>query len=381
MADPVNASIVEHFQTLEDPRIERTKKHNLLDILVIALCTLLTGGEGFQDMALFGQSKQAWLQTFLALPHGIPSHDTFGRVFARLNPQRFQECFLSWTRAVAQFTEGTLISLDSKTVKASFDRATTTSPLHMVSAWCSEQGGLVLGQRKTDTKSNEITAIPELLQLLAIKGCIVTIDAMGCQTAIARQIQAQGGDYLLALKSNHKKASAAVKRYFHQHIEHHLAWRTAENFFDAFDDSHGRTVRRRVWTITDLFPLPELTKWPGLQSVIVVETIRMAHQQAPVTSDYRVYISSLVRSATAFASMIRQHWDIENKLHWSLDVTFNEDHCRIRKEHAAENMAAVRHVALNLLRQEHSQQISLRQKRLLCGLDEHYQLMVFSRAT
>jgi len=381
MADPVNASIVEHFQTLEDPRIERTKKHNLLDILVIALCTLLTGGEGFQDMALFGQSKQAWLQTFLALPHGIPSHDTFGRVFARLNPQRFQECFLSWTRAVAQFTEGTLISLDSKTVKASFDRATTTSPLHMVSAWCSEQGGLVLGQRKTDTKSNEITAIPELLQLLAIKGCIVTIDAMGCQTAIARQIQAQGGDYLLALKSNHKKASAAVKRYFHQHIEHHLAWRTAENFFDAFDDSHGRTVRRRVWTITDLFPLPELTKWPGLQSVIVVETIRMAHQQAPVTSDYRVYISSLVRSATAFASMIRQHWDIENKLHWSLDVTFNEDHCRIRKEHAAENMAAVRHVALNLLRQEHSQQISLRQKRLLCGLDEHYLLMVLSRAT
>jgi len=381
MADPVNASIVEHFQTLEDPRIERTKKHNLLDILVIALCTLLTGGEGFQDMALFGQSKQAWLQTFLALPHGIPSHDTFGRVFARLNPQRFQECFLSWTRAVAQFTEGTLISLDGKTVKASFDRATTTSPLHMVSAWCSEQGGLVLGQRKTDTKSNEITAIPELLQLLAIKGCIVTIDAMGCQTAIARQIQAQGGDYLLALKSNHKKASAAVKRYFHQHIEHHLAWRTAENFFDAFDDSHGRTVRRRVWTITDLFPLPELTKWPGLQSVIVVETIRMAHQQAPVTSDYRVYISSLVRSVTAFASMIRQHWDIENKLHWSLDVTFNEDHCRIRKEHAAENMAAVRHVALNLLRQEHSQQISLRQKRLLCGLDEHYLLMVLSRAT
>ena len=381
MADPVNASIVEHFQTLEDPRIERTKKHNLLDILVIALCTLLTGGEGFQDMALFGQSKQAWRQTFLALPHGIPSHDTCGRVFARLNPQRFQECFLSWTRAVAQFTEGTLISLDGKTVKASFDRATTTSPLHMVSAWCSEQGGLVLGQRKTDTKSNEITAIPELLQLLAIKGCIVTIDAMGCQTAIARQIQAQGGDYLLALKSNHKKASAAVKRYFHQHIEHHLAWRTAENFFDAFDDSHGRTVRRRVWTITDLFPLPELTKWPGLQSVIVVETIRMAHQQAPVTSDYRVYISSLVRSATAFASMIRQHWDIENKLHWSLDVTFNEDHCRIRKEHAAENMAAVRHVALNLLRQEHSQQISLRQKRLLCGLDEHYLLMVLSRAT
>ena len=215
MADPVNASIVEHFQTLEDPRIKRTKKHTPARYPGHCLMHPLTGGEGFQDMELFGKSKQAWLQTFLALPHGIPSHDTFGRVFARLNPQRFQECFLSWTRAVAQLTQGTLISLDGKTVKASFDRATAASPLHMLSAWCSEQGGLVLGQIKTDTKSNEITAIPELLQFLAIKGCIVTIDAMGCQTAIASQIQAQGGDYLLALKSNHKKAYTAVKRHFH----------------------------------------------------------------------------------------------------------------------------------------------------------------------
>jgi predicted transposase YbfD/YdcC len=381
MADPVNASIVEHFQTLEDPRIERTKKHLLLDILVIAVCTLLTGGEGFQDMELFGKSKRAWLQTFLALPHGIPSHDTFGRVFARLNPQRFQECFLSWTQAVAQLTQGALVSLDGKTVRASFDRATASSPLHMLSAWCSDHGGLVVGHIKTETKSNEITAIPELLQLLAIKGCIVTIDAMGCQTAIASQIRDQGGDYLLALKGNHKKAYRAIKQYFHQHIEHQLAWRNAENFFDAFDDSHGRTVRRRVWSMTDLPALPELAKWPDLQAVIAVETIRMAHQQAPVTSDYRFYIASLVRSATAFVTMIRQHWDIENKLHWSLDVTFNEDRCRIRKAHAPENIVAVRHIALNLLRQEHSHPISLRQKRLLCGLDEDYLLMVLSRAT
>ena len=198
MTDPVNASIVDHFQTLEDPRIARTKKHHLLDILVIALCTLLTGGDGFQDMALFGKSKHAWLQTFLALPYGIPSHDTFGRVFARLNPRRFQECLLSWTQAVAQLTHGALVSLDGKTVKASFDRATAASPLHMLSAWCSEQGGLVVGQIKTEQKSNEITAIPELLHLLAIQGCIVTIDAMGCQTQIAAQILEQGGDYLLA---------------------------------------------------------------------------------------------------------------------------------------------------------------------------------------
>ena len=381
MADTVNASIVEHFQTLEDPRIERTKKHLLLDILIIAVCTLLTGGEGFQDMELFGKSKRQWLQTFLALPHGIPSHDTFGRVFARLNPARFQECFLSWTRAVAALTQGTLVSLDGKTVRASFDRATAAAPLHLVSAWCSQNGGLVMGQLKTDSKSNEITAIPELLQLLAIKGCIVTMDAMGCQTAIAGQIRAQEGDYLLALKSNHKKAYKAIKQHFHPYIEHQLAWRTAENFFDAFDDSHGRTVRRRVWVITDLKPIPELAKWPDLQSVIVVETIRAAYPGAVITSDYRIYISSLIRSATAFVTMIRQHWDIENKLHWSLDVTFNEDRCRIRKDHAAENMVALRHIALNLLRQEHSHRLSLRQKRLLCGLDEHYLLTVLSRAT
>jgi DDE_Tnp_1-associated len=185
MADIINASIAEHCQTLEDPRIERTKQHPLLDILVIAVCTLLTGREGFQDMELFGKSKHAWLRTFLALPHGIPSHDTFGRVFARLNPQRFQECFLAWTRAVAPLTHGALVSLDGKTVKASCDRATAASPLHMLLAWCSEQGGLVVGQVKTAQKSHEITAIPALLRLLAIKGCMVTIEAMGCQTAIA----------------------------------------------------------------------------------------------------------------------------------------------------------------------------------------------------
>jgi predicted transposase YbfD/YdcC len=381
MAETMNASIVTHFQTLEDARIARTKKHLLLDILVIAVCTLLTGGEGFQDMELFGKSKRVWLQTFLALPHGIPSHDTFGRVFARLNPQRFQECFVSWTQAVAQLTQGTLLSLDGKTVKASFDRATASSPLHMLSAWCSENGGLVIGQTKTDSKSNEITAIPELLHLLAIKGCIVTIDAMGCQTAIAAQILDQGGDYLLALKNNHNKTYTAITQYFHPQIEHNLPWRDADNFFDAFDNTHGRRVRRRVWVMTDLEALPALEKWPGLQAVIAVETIRMAHKQAPVTSDYRFYLASLGRSATAFVTMIRQHWDIENKLHWSLDVTFNEDRCRIRKDHAAENMVALRHMALNLWRQEVSRRLSLRQKRLLCGLDEHYLLTVIARAT
>jgi predicted transposase YbfD/YdcC len=332
-------------------------------------------------MELFGKNQLSWLQTFLALPHGIPSHDTFGRVFARLNPQGFHACFLAWTKAVAALTQGALISLDGKTVRASFDRATATSPLHMLSAWCSHHGGLVVGQLKTDSKSHEITAIPELLRLLVINGCLVTIDAMGCQTQIAAQILDQGGDYLLALKNNHKKDYAAVTQHFHQHIEHQLPWRTAEHFFDMFDDSHGRLVRRRGWTMTDLAAVPALTKWPGLHAVIAVETMRTAHQHAPVTSDYRFYLSSLARSAAAFASMIRQHWEIENTLHWSLDVTFNEDRSRIRKEHAPENMAALRRVALNWLRQARSHPISLRQKRLLCGLDERYLLAVLSGAT
>jgi predicted transposase YbfD/YdcC len=381
MAAPVNASIIEHGQTLQDPRIERTKTHNLLDILVLAVCTLLTGGEGFQDMELFGKSKRAWLQPFRTLPHGIPSHDTFGRVFARLNPCRLQACFLSWTQAVAQLPHGALVSLDGQTVKAAFDRATAASPLPMLSAWCSDHGGLVIGPIKTDSKSNEITALPDLFQLVALKGCIVTIDAMGCQMASAGQIRAQGRDYLLALKSNHKKAYAAVNPYFHQHIAQQLAWRTPETSFAAFADSHGRPVRRRGWSITDLTALPERGKWPDLQSVIVVETIRAAYQGAAVTSDYRIYMARLRRSATVFVTRIRQPWDIENKLQWAWDVTFNKDHCRIRKDHAAENLVALRHMTLNLLRQEHSHRLSLRQKRLRCSLDEPYLLTVLSRAT
>lgn len=263
-------------------------------------------------MELFGKSKLPWLQTFLALPHGIPSHDTCGRVFARLNPQRFHLCFLAWTQAVAQLTQGALISLDGNTVKASWDRATASSPLPRLSAWCSDNGGLVVGQLKTDSTSHEIAAIPDLLHLLAIKGCMVTIAAVGCQTHIAEQILDQGGDSLLALKNHHQKAYTAVTQHFHQYLEQTLPWRGEDKFFDAFDDSHGRPVRRRVWTMTELASLPALAKWPGLHSVIAVESMRTAHREAPVTSDYRVYISSLNRSADAWATMIRQHGEIEH---------------------------------------------------------------------
>jgi predicted transposase YbfD/YdcC len=373
-----DVSIVSHFKDLKDPRMERAKKHRLIDILVIALGSSLVGGDGFKDMELFGNSKREWLEQFLDLPNGIPSHDTFGRVFARLDPKQFHQCFLSWTQSVSELTQGAVVSLDGKTVRASFDRATALSPLHMVSAWCSQNGGLVLGQLKTASKSNEITAIPELLKLLSLKGCIVTIDAMGCQTKIVNQIIDQEGDYLLTLKSNHQKTYRAVTTYFHDQIEHNLSWRNEENFFDAFDVSHGRTVRRRVWSLTDLSPMAELDKWQGLRSIVAMERIRMAHSQAKVTSDYRFYISSLTRSAKDFAALIRQHWDVENQLHWSLDVIFNEDRSRIRKDHAPANMASLRRLALNQLRQDKTKSISLRQKRLLCSLDENYLMQVIS---
>ena len=381
MTSTPDVSIVTHFKDLKDPRIDRTKKHLLLDILVIALGSSLVGGDGFKDMELFGNSKQDLLAQFLELPHGIPSHDTFGRVFARLDPKPFHQCFLSWTQSISELTQGAVVSLDGKTVRASFDRPTDLSPIHMVSAWCSQNGGLVLGQLKTDSKSNEITAIPELLKLLAIKGCIVTIDAMGCQTKIVNQILAQEGDYLLTLKSNHQNTYQAVTTYFHDQIENQLDWRTEDNFFDAFEPvktAHGRTVRRRVWRLSDLSGMAHLNKWNGLRSIIAVERIRQAHRQAQVTSEYRFYLSSLTRSAKEFADLIRQHWGVENQLHWSLDVTFNEDRSRIRKDHAPENMAALRRLALNQLRQEQSKSISLRQKRLLCSLDETYLMQVLS---
>ena len=382
MESMLDVSIVSHFkdpvsstgQALPDPRIERARKHRLIDIIVIALGSIMVGGDGFQDMELFGKSKQAWLQQLLDLPNGIPSHDTFGRVFARLNPQRFHQCFLSWT-------QGAVVSLDGKTVKASFDRATELSPVHVVSAWCSQNGGLVMGQLKTHSKSNEITAIPELLKLLAIKDCIVTTCAMGCQRAIVKQILDQQGDYLVTLKGNHKRTYRAVTRYFHDHVEHNFSRRDEDTFFYAFDTSHGRWVRRRLWVLRDLGGIAELEKWPGVNSIIAVETIRTAHARAKVTSNYRFYLSSLTRCAADFAALIRQHWHIENKLHWSLDVTFNEDRCRIRKDHAAANMAALRRLALNLLRQQRSRALSVRQKRLLCSLDAGYLLQVLAGAT
>jgi predicted transposase YbfD/YdcC len=332
-------------------------------------------------MALFGQSQQAWRQTVLAVPPGIPSHDTLGRVFARLHPQRFQACCVAWTQAVAPGTPGALIARDGKTVQAAWARATASAPVPLVCAWGSENGGLVLGHVKTAPTSHESTAMPARLPLWALQGSLVPSDAMGCQTASARQSRDQEGDALCALKRQPTKASQAVKPSCHPHLEPPVAGRTREPCSAACDDAPGRLGRRRVGTRTACAALPALATWPALRPVMGVATLRTAHTGAPTTSHERVSMASLLRSAATFRVMIRQHWPREHTLPWSLDGTFHEDRCRLRKEHAAEKRVAWRHIALPLLRPEHVQSMSLRRKRLRGSLDEHSLLTIISGAT
>jgi predicted transposase YbfD/YdcC len=371
MKKKASPALIEHFAVLEDPRIERQKRHKLSDILVIAVCAVLCGAESFPAIEDFGQVRYAWLKHFLELPGGIPSHDTFNRVLRLLDPVQFQACFLSWMQAVAAQTEGEVVAIDGKTLRRSFDQGSAKRAIHMVSAWATENG-VVLGQRRVDDKSNEITAIPALLELLALKGCIVTIDAMGCQRAIAQQIVEGKADYVLALKDNQPT--------LHQAVEHFLATgpevdahRMKCDSYDQHERGHGRAESRCYWITDDLQDLGAGQLWPGLRSIGMVEATRTLAGQTTV--EQRFYITSLEADAQAFARAVRNHWGIENGLHWTLDVTFREDQSRLRKGHGPENFAVLRHIALNLLRQEPSPK-SLPRKRLTCALDPAYLLKV-----
>ncbi len=370
------AGIEAFFGDLEDPRIDRTKRHKLLDIIVIAISAVICGADTWVDVALFGEAKQDWLQTFLELPNGIPSHDTFNRVFNRLDTEQFSQRFMQWIQAASPLIGGQVIAIDGKVLRRSHDRGVGKAAIDMVSAWASANH-LVLGQVKVDEKSNEITAIPELLRALTLRGCIVTIDAMGCQTEIAQQITEQGGAYMLALKQNQGRLYHDVSQLF-AYLEQQGYRAYPFDYHKTTDKGHGRTEIRECWTISDpevLRLLHRSEAWPQLASVCRVRAQRIIGEERSVED--RFYLAA-IEGAEPVLESTRTHWQIENKLHWVLDVAFDEDHSRVRKGQGAENMAILRHIALNLLQQEDSAKRSIHGKRLLAGWKNDYLLKVLA---
>jgi predicted transposase YbfD/YdcC len=371
------ADFLSHFSVLPDPRIDHTKKHNLVDIVFIAICTIICGGETYIDMEVFGKAKIGWLSKYLELPNGIPSHDTFRRVISLIDPQSFADCFMAWTRAIHVATKGEVIALDGKTLCHTFDTVTGQGALHVVSAWATK-AGLALGQVRVDSRSNEITAIPKLLDMLDISGCIVTMDAMGCQTEIAQQIIDKGGDYLLCLKSNQISLHEEVKYFFDEAFD--AGFEDLEcRYFESVEKDHGRIEIRKCWMVTDIAIdwLAETGhRWPGLASIGAIRAERKIGKN--VSAETRYFISSLSDSAEEFAGAARSHWGIENSLHWILDVTLREDASRIRRNFAPENLAILRKIALNLAKKETTVKASMRGKLKKAGWDNSYleQLLV-----
>jgi len=373
--DPT-ASIALHFGIMTDPRVERTKLHSLHDILVIAICAVICGADAWTEVESFGNAKKDWFSGFLDLRNGIPSHDTFGRVFAALDPKQFSECFASWLADVARNLTGQVVAIDGKTLRRSYDKASSKQAIHMVSAWAAETR-LVLGQLKTEEKSNEITAIPELLKMLALRGCIVTIDAMGCQREIVGDIVDQGADYVICLKGNQETLHGDVKRFFDWAIEEDFK-EFPHDFAESIDKGHGRVETRRCWCTSDTSWFQDLPKWKGLSSFAMVEGERTVGTETSV--ERRYFISSLDgKDAQAFACVVRSHWGVENELHWTLDVSFREDECRVRQGNAAENFSTLRRIALNLLKRS-SFKAGIKGKRLRAGWDEDYLLKVLAGA-
>jgi predicted transposase YbfD/YdcC len=369
MAEQATSSFFAHFAALEDPRIDRTKLHPLLEIVFIAVCALLSGANDFVGMEKFGKAKRDWLKKYLELRHGIPSHDTFGRVMHALAPQQFVDCFRSWVRNFHERKKGDPICIDGKTARASLDRAAEQNPLHVVSAWATDQG-LLLGQVAVDEKSNEITAIPKLLEMLELAGALVTIDAMGCQREIAAMIHGKGGDYILAAKGNQEHLEEDVMAAFAAVDDRRDQGQAGDvpTVHESADDDHGRAEQRYC----EALPVPETLRhrdeWPGLRSICRVT--RTYIEKGIDKSEVRYFISTLPAKAKRLAVGVRGHWGIENKLHWVLDMAFAEDRSRVRLGHGQENLALLRRWALSVQLQNTTVKGSMEKKRLQTGWND-----------
>ena len=362
-------SIAEHFNDIKDIRIERGKKHKLIDIITISICAVVCGADGWIDIEMYGIARKKWLEKFLELPNGIPSHDTFAKVFSQISPDEFNKSFLSWIKGISKITEGEIIAFDGKQSRNSGDEKNGKGVINTVSAWAASNR-LVLGQKKVEGKSNEITALPELIKVLDLAGCIVTIDAMGCQREIVSKIAEKDADYIIAVKKNQPNLYEQIEQLFKQAIE-----TQGKDFnlssFNSKEMNRGREEIRNCLMITDVAKrIDPLQKWRKLTSIGMVESVRVVNGKTSVETRY--FISSLEKDAQRLAEGVRGHWSIENSLHWVLDVAFKEDDSRIRKDNAPANFAVLRHIAINIIGQNKSRKLSVKSKRFLATLDEEY---------
>jgi predicted transposase YbfD/YdcC len=367
MSDELSAQIKKHFASLTDPR-RRKVTYPLLNIVTIALCAVIAGADDFVTIAAWGRQKRAWLARFLDMRNGIPSHDRFNAVFKAIKPDEFERCLLSWITSLHEVTAGQLVAIDGKTLRQSFDKADAKSAIHMVSAWATANH-ISLGQVVVDQKSNEITAIPKLLELLDVSGCLVTIDAIGCQAEIAEKIVEGKADYVLAVKANQPTLHEGIVEFFLDHMEDDFV-RVKASRHETVEEGHGRSEHRTYYVCDAPEDLPDRGRWKGLKriGVAISDTVRGGKP----CDDVRYYILSKKLSARSFGAAVRGHWGIENSLHWQLDMSFGEDRSRIRKGHADANFAIVRRMALSLLKNEKSQKVGVKTKRLTAGWNDDY---------
>jgi predicted transposase YbfD/YdcC len=375
MSKELRDQIAHCFAELKDPRQPINQSHLFLDILVISICAIVCGADDWEAVADYGAAKVEWLSSFLALPGGPPAHDTFWRVFRHLDAEQFQHCFLRWIASTVELKRGQVIALDGKQLRRSHDHSTGAAPIHLLSAWATENQ-LVLGQLRVDEKTNEITALPDLLAALEVRGCIVTVDALGCQTEVAQTVIDRGGDYLFALKGNHPLLYAESEWLFSDLAAAGIQLAPADVAREVHKD-HGRVEIRQAWVLKDRNSLRALQgseKWPQLTAIVKLEAERILPDKRERHTRY--YIASFPLQAHQAIAMTRHHWHVENCLHWVLDLAFREDECRIRKDHGPHNFAILRHIALNLLKQEKSCKLGIKNKRLKAAWDDAYRLRV-----